>query len=182
MRKLPKVLSKDEKKSVLNQFNTRYPTPHRNLCMVRMMMEAGLRSGEVVALRPDHVDLDTGKVMIREGKGAKDRVVWISDSLCDLIQEWESRSPPSEWLFPTSKGTQVDTRYLRAMVTRVAEKADVAEREKVSPHTFRHTFATDLLKRTNLRVVQRALGHASITTTQIYTHITDDELEEAMRR
>lgn len=179
---LPKVLTTAEQNGLLAELNTRYTTPHRNLCMLRLMLEAGLRAGEVVALRPDHLDMQTCRLIVREGKGAKDRTLWISDDLRDLIGEWLQRRPKSEWLFPTRNGTQVQTRYLRAMVTRLARKAGIAEADKVSPHTLRHTFATDLLRETkNLRLVQKALGHASISTTQIYTHIVDEELEEAMR-
>lgn len=179
---LPKVLSEDEQQRFLAQFNTRYPTPHRNLCMVRLMLEAGLRVGEVVALRPEHLDMTTCRLTVREGKGAKDRVVWISDDLRDLIGEWLVRRPDSGWLFPTRHGTRVQTRYMREMVKRTARKADVQEADRVSPHTLRHTFATDLYRETsNLRLVQKALGHADISTTQIYTHLVDGELEAAMR-
>jgi site-specific recombinase XerD len=179
---LPKVLTTAEQNALLAELNTRYPTPHRNLCMLRLMLEAGLRAGEVVALRPDHLDMQTCRLIVREGKGAKDRTLWIGDDLRDLIGEWLQRRPESEWLFPARNEKQVQTRYLRAMVTRLARKAGIAEAEKVSPHTLRHTFATDLLRETkNLRLVQKALGHASISTTQIYTHIVDEELEEAMR-
>ncbi len=180
--KLPKVLSEEERQALLGQLNTRYPTPHRNLCMLRLMLEAGLRAGEVVALRPEHLDMQTCRLIVREGKGAKDRVLWISDELRDLIGGWLQRRPESEWLFPARNGGQVQTRYLRALVKRLARKAAVAEAEKVSPHTLRHTFATDLLRATkNIRLVQKALGHASLASTMIYTHIVDEELEEALR-
>ena len=118
-RRLPKVLSAAETASVLDQFNTRYPTPLRNLCVVRTMLEAGLRVGEVVALRPDHLDMTTCKLVVREGKGAKDRVLWVPDSLRDLIGAWLERRPESPWLFPTRHGGQVSTRYVREMVKRV---------------------------------------------------------------
>lgn len=187
--KLPKVLSEEEQRRFLAQFNTRYPSPHRNLLLCRLMLEAGLRVGEAVALRPEHIDLDTCRVVVREGKGAKDRVVWITDELRDLVAEWlERRAEWLEereacpWLFPTRHGTQVKKRYVRAMVKRTARKAEVQEADRVSPHTLRHSFATDLLRETtNLRLVQKALGHADISTTQIYTHLTDGELEAAMR-
>lgn len=181
-KKLPKVLSEEEQDGFLAQFNTRWPTPHRNLCLVRLMLEAGLRVGEVVALKPDHLDMTTCQLMIRNGKGAKDRTLWINDDLRDLIGEWLPRRPESEYLFPTRHGTRVSTRYLRSMVKRCARKAGVSEAERVSPHTLRHTFATNLLRSTkNLRLVQKSLGHSSIQTTQLYTHIADDELEDAMK-
>ena len=74
-RRLPKVLSGAETACVLSQFNIRYRTPHRNLCLVRVVLEAGLRVGEVVALKPEHLDMTTCKLVVREGKGAKDRVL-----------------------------------------------------------------------------------------------------------
>lgn len=179
---LPKVLSGAEQEALLDELNTRYPTPHRNLCMLRLMLETGLRVGEVVALRPEHLDMTICKLTVREGKGSKDRTLWINDELRDEIGAWLERRPESPYLFPTRDGNQVQTRYMRAMVKRLARKAEVDEAERVSPHTLRHTFATDLLRETkNLRLVQKALGHADISTTQIYTHIVDEELEEALR-
>jgi integrase/recombinase XerD len=139
--KLPKVLTAGEQKRLLAQCNTRYKTPHRNLCMLRLMLEAGLRAGEVVAMRPEHLNMRTCKLMVREGKGAKDRTLWINDDLRDLIGNWLERRPESKWLFPTREGTRLDTRYLRSMVKRYAEKAGIPEWEQVSPHTLRHTFA-----------------------------------------
>jgi site-specific recombinase XerD len=146
-------------------------------------LEAGLRAGELVALKPERLDMLTCRLVVREGKGAKDRVLWISDDLRDLIGLWLARRPVSPWLFPTSKGAQLDTRYLRTMVKQYAVKARIPEAERVSPHVLRHTFATDLLRSTkNIRLVQKALGHSDVSTTMIYTHVFDEELEEALRR
>ncbi len=182
-RALPKVLTEDESRALLEQFDTRWKTPHRDLCMTRLMLEAGLRAGEVVSLKRDHLDMMTCRLVVREGKGARDRVLWITDDLRDLIGEWLSRKDPEcSWLFPTRSGRRVATSHLRSKIKRLAKKAGISEWEKVSPHTLRHTFATNLLKRTkNIRLVQRALGHADISSTMIYTHITDDELQEALR-
>ena len=181
-RKLPKVLTTEEQERFLAVFNTRYPAPHRDLCMIRLMLEAGLRAGEVVALKPEHLDMMTCRLMVRNGKGAKDRTLWIGDNLRDLIGEWIQRRPESAYLFPSRTGKKLDTSHLRYMVARRAEAASISEAEQVSPHTFRHTFATDLYRETkNIRLVQKALGHADLSTTMIYTHIVDDELEDAMR-
>ncbi len=100
--------------------------------MCRLMLDAGLRAGEVVAIRPEHLDMTTCKLTVREGKGAKDRTVWISGDLRDLIGEWLERRPESDWLFCTRDGGQVGTRYLREMVKRQAKKAQVQEWERVS--------------------------------------------------
>ena len=180
-KKLPKILTEDEQRRLLEQLNTRYASPHRNLCMIRLMLDAGLRVGEVVALRPEHVNMQTCKVVIREGKGSKDREVWIPSDLRDLIGEWMERRTDSQWLFPTRNGDQVPTRYMRSAVKRYARKAGVQEWEKVSPHTLRHSFATDFLNETkNLRLLQEILGHADISTTQIYTHVNNADIREAM--
>ena len=182
-KRLPKVLSQEERVAFLSQFNTRYASPFRNLLMCRLMLEAGMRVGEVVALKPEHVDMVTCKLQVREGKGAKDRVLWISDSLRDLVGEWLGRRPESPWLFPTRKGGQVATRQLREVVKRMARRVGVLEWKSVSPHSLRHTFATDLYRETtNLRFVQAALGHADVSTTMLYTHLMDGELEAALRK
>jgi len=100
-KRLPKVLTPDEQRALPAKFAKRYPSALRNLLAVRLMLESGLRCGEVVAIRPEHVDLDTCRLLVREGKGAKDRVVWFSDHLRDLIVPWLERRPPSPWLLCT---------------------------------------------------------------------------------
>jgi integrase/recombinase XerD len=181
-RRLPKVLAPDERRALLAQFNTRYVSGLRNLLAVRLMLETGLRSGELVAVRPEHIDLDTCRLLVREGKGGRDRIVWFGDDLRDLITRWLEQRPESAWLLCTRHATQVNTRYLRELVKRKATAAGIPEGDRVSPHTLRHTFATDLLRETkNIRLTQKALGHASLATTMIYTHVADDELEKAMR-
>lgn len=189
--KLPKVLTREEARAILNQFNPRYRGPHRHRVMCRVMLEAGLRAGEVVALKRDHVRLDNGggQLTVREGKGAKDRTVWINPDLRDELVEWLNRDdwegvPQTRYLFPTRTGQKLDTSTLRKAVTRAVEQAGdaISEPEKVSPHTFRHTYATELYRQTgNLRAVQENLGHADIRTTQVYTHLVNDEREEAGR-
>ena len=182
-RRLPKVLTADEQRAFLAEFNTRYASSLRNLVAVRLMLECGLRSGELVAIRPEHVDMSTCRLIVREGKGAKDRVVWFSDDLHDLIVRWLERRPASDWLLCTRHGGQLNTRYLRELVKRKAMTAGISEAARITPHTLRHTFATDLLRETkNIRLVQKALGHASLATTMIYTHVADEELEKALRR
>lgn len=182
-KKLPKVLTEDERRALVAQPNPRYVSGLRNRCLIRVALEAGLRAGELVALKPEHLDMLTCRLVVREGKGAKDRVLWISDDLRDLIGRWLERRPTSPWLFPTRDGGQLDTRYLRTMVKHYAAKAGVSEAERVSPHVLRHTFATNLLRETkNIRLVQKALGHSDLSTTMVYTHVFDEELERALRK
>lgn len=128
------------------------------------------------------MDLDTCRLLVREGKGGKDRVVWFSDDLRDLIVRWLERRPASDWLLCTRHHTQVNTRYLRELVKRKAMAAEIPEADRVTPHTLRHTFATDLLRKTkNIRLTQKALGYANQATTMIFTQLTK-KLETAMRR
>ena len=183
-RNLPKVLDADEQTALVDVFNTRYDSGVKNRAMVRLMLEAGLRVSEVTALRTGDVNMMSGKVEIRDGKGGKDRIVWISDDLRDLLGEWLERRPESadDWMFPTRTGKQTQTSGIRRMVKNYADKAGISWADDVSPHTLRHTFATNLLRETgNIRLVQKALGHADISTTQIYTWIVDEELEGAMK-
>jgi len=180
--KLPKILTESEASALLNEPNRRYYSPERDYIAMQLMYNAGLRVGEVVALKPEHIDLLNGQIEVREGKGGKDRIVPALNGLPDDLGDWMDRRPESEWLLPTSKGTQTTTQHLRRSVKRYAEKAGIEEIERVSPHTLRHTFATDLLEYCgNIRKVQKALGHSDISTTMIYTHVTDADLHEAMR-
>lgn len=179
---LPKVLTEAETGRLLSQPNHRYFSPHRDYLFMRLMLKAGLRASEAVSLRPEHADLMSGKLMVREGKGAKDRTLWVGEEVLGELQEWIDRRPESDWLLPTRKGTQVATAHLRRSVKRYAEKADIEEVGRVSPHTLRHTFATRLYRKTGkIRMVQKALGHSDLSTTMIYTHIVDEELEGAMK-
>ena len=178
---LPKFLTDEEVENLLDELNPRYFTPHRDRLYFRLMLATGLRVSEAVALKTEHVDLNSGRINVREGKGAKDRVVYVGNGLLDDLREWMDRRPESEYLLPTSKGTKVHPSHLRQSIKRYAEKADIDELDRVSPHTLRHTFATKLYRETGkIRKVQKALGHSDISTTMVYTHLVDGELESDM--
>lgn len=185
-RTLPKVLDRDEARAILSSFHTRYRSQHRNQLALRIMLETGLRAGEVVALRKDHVDLEKCRITIREGKGAKDRTVWFNGGLREEIEAFLERDdlPETEYLLPTRTGNPVDTSQLRKAVSKAVDRAGdaVSEPDRVSCHTFRHSYATMLYRETgNLRLVQENLGHEDIRTTEIYTHLVNGEREEAGR-
>ncbi len=184
--KLPRVLTEEETDRLLQQPNQRYFGPHRDYLYMRIMLKAGLRASEATALQKEHVDLMSGKLMVREGKGAKDRTLWIGEELLEELQDWmdrrQEKAPGAGYLLPTSKGTQVATSHLRRSVKRYARDAGIEEVERVSPHTLRHTFATRLYRETGkIRLVQKALGHSDLSTTMIYTHVVDEELETALK-
>lgn len=183
--KIPEVLTKDEQQALLKQPNTRYPTGERNRMILRLMLDGGLRLSEVINFRwQDMSPYQEGKILIRQSKGKKDRLLWINGNTLKSLIRWHERQQKEigkcEYVFTTLKGTKLSRRYIEQMVKRYAKKAKI--NKNIHPHTLRHTFATDLLRKTkNLRLVQKALGHSSITTTTIYTHIVDEELEEALK-
>ena len=181
-RRIPEILTDDERLALLAAPSRRAPTGIRNRAMIAIMLDAGLRCAECCGLGLRDVDADTGQITVRQGKGRKDRIVWAGTQALDAIAAWLRVRPEGDGpLFTTLDGGPIYTSYVRAMMDRMEKRAGI--QHNVSPHTLRHTCATDLLRQTgNLRIVQRALGHSSISTTTIYTHIVDDELADAMRK
>ena len=188
-RDIPVVLTKEEQQDLLNQFNERYVTSQRNKVMFGLMLNTGLRVSEAVSLRWEDVNLTSGKVMVREGKGAKDRTLWVDNDQLEELGEWKERQVEKvdelpKWVFSTLRegnaGKKMSIQQVWKTLKTYAEKAGIEK--DISPHTLRHTFATDLYRETGkIRLVQKALGHADLSTTMIYTHIVDEELEGAMK-
>lgn len=184
-RKLPEFLTQEEQECLLHQPNSRYPTGERNHLLMKLMLDVGLRLSEATNLKWKNIDLMSGKIMVRDGKGVKDRTLWVGEKDIELLRKWRERqlevlNDNPEYIFTTLKGTTVKNRYVQSIVKRYSKKAGI--NKNISPHTLRHTFATDLYKETkNIRIVQKALGHSDLSTTMIYTHIIDDEMEEAMK-
>lgn len=179
-RKIPETLTDDERSLLFDQPNMSVPTGIRDAAIIRLMINAGLRCMEVLNLRVNEINFDDGRVFIRQGKGKRDRIIWIGDEDLEILNNWVSLKPESEYMFTTLKGRVLMSRYIRAMIKRRARNAGITK--DVHPHMLRHSFATDLLRRSrNIRLVQKALGHSSISTTMIYTHIYDEELSDAMK-
>ncbi len=179
-RKLPEVLTEEELDALLKQPNTRYPTGRRNVAMMAIMADAGLRVSEMLTLRPGAINWNSGRMKVK-GKGGKERIVWVGEGTLELLRGWrEVRPCEAKLLFTTLKGRQIDSRYVRAMVKRYAAKAGI--QKDVHPHSLRHTFATDLYRNTHdLHLTGKMLGHADISTTTIYTHLVDEDAEAAMK-
>lgn len=187
-RKLPKILDADECRAILDCFTRNLDSHHKNRAMIWTMLAGGLRVSEVSDLRPRDVDLNSGRIEIREGKGDVDRVVYVqgADAL-DALQRWAAERPTETddgeacpFFFPTRTGGRTSERSIRRTVKRYARKVlddDVAD--DVSPHTFRHTCLTRLYQQTrDIHLVQRFAGHASTDTTQIYVHLAADDVRE----
>jgi len=183
--RIPEVLTESEQKALLAQPNSRYPTGARNKTMLQLMLDTGLRLAEACALRWKDIDLTTGKLMVRQGKGARDRTLWIGAQDLELLQEWRDRQAKDvqgspAHVFTTLAGKPLSHRYVQQMVKRLAVKAGIEK--NIHPHTLRHSFATDLYRETSkIRLVQKALGHSDLSTTMIYTHVFDEELEDALK-
>ncbi|MFW6083172.1 MAG: tyrosine-type recombinase/integrase [Thermoplasmatota archaeon] len=191
-KKKPTTLNENERNKLLDRPNKRYPTQYRNYCMMLLMLDCGLRVSETIDLKLEHIDKLRNQIEIKDSKGAKDRMIWISEKDIEELDEWIDRraelieegkipEPEDSWVFITFNGTQVKSSYLRRTVKKYAKEVSIEKWKDISPHTLRHTFATDLYERTdNLRKVQKILGHSDISTTQIYTHISDKDLKKDM--
>ena len=173
---------------MLEQIDLSTESGLRDRAIIELLYSSGLRVSELVNLNRDSINLERREFMVR-GKGSKDRPIFVSKSAADRLQDYlDARTDSLPALFlNNSRNTQaVDTsgnyrRMTARSVERIVEKyARLAGITKhVSPHTLRHSFATDLLMNgADLRSVQTMLGHADISTTQIYTHVTDAHLKE----
>lgn len=183
-RKLPKTIAADEARRLLAAPNITCPTGLRDRCMLELMYRAGLRVGEVCALRPRDVDLAAGTIRVTNGKGGDGTAYFDAESLRVLLEQWKAarrQLPKSDYLFCTLKGGQVGVRHVQQMIKRRACKAGIETR--VTPHMLRHSFGTELLgEGFNLREVQEAMRHADIGTTQIYTHVLDEGLRAKIQQ
>lgn len=188
VRKQVTFLHFDEVEDMLNQIDLSTESGLRDRAIIELLYSGGLRVSELVGLNRDSINLERREFMVR-GKGSKDRPIFISQACADRVQDYlDARNDSLPALFlNNSKNVQaVDTsgnyrRMTKRSVERIVEKyAKLAGITKhVSPHTLRHSFATDLLMNgADLRAVQSMLGHADISTTQIYTHVTDAHLKE----
>jgi site-specific recombinase XerD len=161
----------------------------RDRAILELLFSTGLRVSELVALNRDSIDFKKDEFSVR-GKGDKIRVVFLSDAAKDAVSEYQKkREDTDQALFTRLKGgvasTDEDLRLTARSVERLVKKyaASAGITKKITPHGLRHAFATDLLSNgADLRSVQMLLGHAQITTTQVYTHFTDKGLRDIHKR
>ncbi len=192
---LPKVIRKqvtflhyDEVEDMLEQIDLSTESGLRDRAIIELLYSGGLRVSELVGLNRDSINLERREFMVR-GKGSKDRPIFISESAADRVRDYlDARTDSLPALFlNNSKNLQeantsgdyrrITARSIERIVEKYARLAGITKH--VSPHTLRHSFATDLLMNgADIRAVQSMLGHANISTTQIYTHVTDVHLKE----
>ena len=173
--RLPVVLSGEEVVALLGAVTN---LKHRAILMV--LYSAGLRTSEAVHLRLP--DIDSRRMMLRveQGKGRKDRYVMLSAALLDALRRYWRKRRPDAWLFPgRDPGRPLNCGSIEKFFARAKERAGIHKR--ASPHTLRHSFATHLLERgVNIRVIQRLLGHRSLRSTEIYTHVAETYVRETL--
>ncbi len=182
-RSLPKTLSEDEVESLLNAPNTDEPLGHRDRAMLELLYATGLRVSELINLKQSQVNFNQGVLRII-GKGDRERLIPLGDESQRWLKEFIDGprmeillERQTDYLFPTRRGDRMTRQAFWHIIKRYAEKSGV--RQKMSPHSLRHAFATHLLNRgADLRVVQLLLGHSDLSTTQIYTHVARERLKD----
>ncbi len=182
-RPLPKILDKNEVDLLFAAIETRLAKPHplandyRLSALVELLYGSGLRASELVAIPRTSIVSDRPYIILT-GKGAKERLVPISDRARRAVSAWHAFVPQSaKYLFP-SRGGHISRIRLFQIIKQLAAESGL-DATKVSPHVLRHAFATHLLAGgANLRALQAMLGHADIATTQIYTHVDSSRLVE----
>jgi len=183
-KKLPSFLNPEEITKLLEAPAKNCWEEKRDKAILEMLYSSGLRVSELVGLNHDDLDFFGGLVRVR-GKGKKERIVPVGQVALNGLRTYLDAKPPKEVanaikkpLFISRIGTRLTDRSIRRMILKYVKRTGMGK--EISPHTFRHSFATHMLDRgADLRSVQELLGHANLSTTQIYTHVTTQRLKDA---
>jgi len=188
-RKLPEVLTVDEISRIIDSVNIEAAEGQRNRAIIETLYSCGLRVSELVNLKLTNLFFEDGYIKV-QGKGSKERLVPISHKAMDEITKYRQQersflkkiAPGSEnILFLNRRGGKLSRVMIFTIIKRLVQKANI--KKQVSPHTFRHSFATHLIEGgADLRAVQEMLGHESILTTEIYTHLDQEYLKSTINR
>ncbi len=194
---LPRYMTKSEVKEYLQSIYDKLPElkdKHkftkeqsfilRDVCIVEVLFCTGLRVSELVQIRPKDIDYQSGRIIIY-GKGGKERVVFITNSdVLELLRiyaaHFKKHIEMQNAIFVNNRLRKISTQTVRHLITKYDSNS---ENSGITPHTFRHTCASLLLQEgANLRLIQKLLGHASITTTELYTHIDNSSLKSDLQK
>ena len=186
-RTLPKTLSELEVETLIHQPKTDSPRGLRDAAMLETLYATGLRVSELISLTLDQLELEAHLIRTM-GKGSKERLVPIGNAASLSLMEYLQKGRPPllkhsmvPWVFLNNRGGRLSRQGFWKILGQYGRQAGILK--KISPHTLRHTFATHLLEGgADLRSIQTMLGHADISTTQIYTLVTHEHLREAYRR
>lgn len=184
-RYLPVVLSVDEVSAIINSVDLSKQEGHRNKAMLEMLYSCGLRVSELITLKISDLFFDEGFIRVK-GKGSKQRLIPVGEYAVSAVKLYldQRRTLPvakgcEDFLFLNRRGRPLTRQMVFTLVNEQAAAAGIGK--KISPHTFRHSFATHLVENgADLRVVQQMLGHESILTTEIYTHIDTAKWQESI--
>lgn len=170
---LPNVLSKEEVKAILEA-----PTNLKHKMMLSLIYSCGLRSGELLALEPKHIDSKRNIVLLKNSKGKKDRIAPLSPKILELLRSYYLMYKPVKYLFEGNIiGEQYSEKSLQSIIKQSIKKASI--KKPVTLHWLRHSYATHLLESgTDLRYIQELLGHSSSKTTEIYTHVSTKNIQQ----
>lgn len=183
---LPDTLSFDDVERIINTIDVSTDLGKRNRCIIEVLYGCGLRVSELIDLKISNINFKEGYLRV-EGKGDKTRFVPVADYTAQLLKDYlkEVRSrgkinrKHEDTVFLNSRGAGMSRVIVFIIIKELTEKAGISK--KISPHTFRHSFATHLLQNgADLRYIQEMLGHSSITTTEIYTHLKNEELRDVI--
>jgi len=184
-RKLPEFLELSEVEALLSAPDTKTIVGLRDQAILELLYSTGMRVGELLALNLPDMDRQSALVKVR-GKGKKERILPVGRTAMTaldnyLARRYELSSRPSQAVFLSQRGNRPDAKSIRRRIEKYARDAGI--KKKITPHTLRHTFATHMLNAgADLRSVQELLGHASLSTTQIYTHVTADRLKQVYEK
>ena len=172
-RKIPSVLTKEEVKKLLDSMSN-----NKSKLMASLIYACGLRVSELTNLKIEDINFNEQIIHVRQAKGKKDRIVNVPVSLIENLKEQiEYQKPPQQqYLFTGPKG-KLSSRNLQKIISKAAKKAEI--KKQVHCHTLRHSFATHLLENgTDIRFIQELLGHSSLSTTELYTHVSREQLKK----
>ncbi|HIQ88663.1 TPA: tyrosine recombinase [Candidatus Galligastranaerophilus faecipullorum] len=181
---LPDFMSEEEVENILRNVKIETPAGYRNRVILELLWVSGMRISELSGLNYENLNLEQNEIKVL-GKGSKERIVLIPDktkenlknyidNVSDLI--YKTKKTPQSPLFINYNGFRLQNQSIRKALNEVVQKIELPK--KVTPHVFRHSFATRMLENgADLRIVQELLGHASISNTQIYTHISNSRLK-----
>ncbi|UFK96891.1 site-specific tyrosine recombinase XerD [Kaistella faecalis] len=183
---LPDTLSFDDVNRIIKVINISTDLGRRNHCMIEVLYGCGLRVSELIDLKISNINFKESYLKV-EGKGDKSRFVplaaytskLIKEYIRDIRSKYKINKKCEDILFLNSRGSSMSRVIVFIIIKELTEKAGI--NKKISPHTFRHSFATHLLQNgADLRYIQEMLGHSSITTTEIYTHLKNEELRDVI--
>ncbi len=166
---LPKVLSKEEIKIIFNETKN-----HKYKLILKMLYSSGIRLNELINLKREDIDPNRKTILVKQGKGKKDRITLLSENLSKELFDYILKTNfKTKYLFESNR----EKKYSQKSIQKILEKASYKLNKKVTPHMLRHSFATHLLEQgTDIRHIQKLLGHSNLETTQIYTKVANTDL------